>query len=908
MADYEALGNLIIKNPKAAPSAFKSFKQALEKDDNDKDSYDKAYKALTNIVEASPKLTKNVLEIIQSGLQNKEIRVFSLKYAYSTLKTIVKKAKEVSDSASDDLPYMNAKYLSLVYKTLDFICLKGPGFRQKVLELVNIGLQKRCNNTDSLHNAYHVLYSISLLSVGLAPKVLDSVNTSLLHRSYDGRIPCDLFYMTLECIVDAEPKLAPKILDTLRLDLHDKLSNDESTNLPDDFSSGIISKANLYGTIIERQPELVEEVWNIFNSTMCHRGTYDFCSPSVEQLILSIIKQKPELAKEVARTMLRKVAQSPFYMEILSSCSQKAKLDELLSLVDENAPKWQEKTNALKAAYALRFSTADEIQYALEKEEYNYDTPKISQIRFSAQQRCLNVLMNELGKENGVSKEESMSYRLAPNDNELYKNNKDWLVPASFKAAEIFGCYFPSYIKMAEKHLSIHDAVYWLPEKLDENKKDSFTSFVQRNLVYMNAEGKTVARPLAEMEIISKNWNSLKPEEEKLKYKDILAICRSKKYAEQEYENFAAEAAKWGVSEEQYKNFESVYKAGLSVPEPFDSSKEFKFGAYTGRFLPRDDVRAGFFGGYTDCCQHFNGVGKTCAISTIKDPYSQLFVIENKDGRIISGSWVWENSEGKYRDVCFDNIEAIGDYEKNPVVNKIYDMVGKYLTNEASCHKVTIGVGYQDADISKYAPTESIPLPQAYGDKYSDAKGQQVLLCENKHASELDKTAESKRFIRDICFLDEEAMDKVSEQCFPEGDQTLMMPDRPSGLALVDEYKGVVGYCLYDKDKKHIYDMAVLPEYRKDKNASSGKLFAETMRRVKELGGEWHAELRDKTTYRYLEVMVKRGLVTYETHGVDHEMSDGSKVYAVSFKPVSDERTAKRESNLAPSLHGSTRE
>ncbi|MBO5441517.1 MAG: hypothetical protein J6A09_03000, partial [Alphaproteobacteria bacterium] len=678
--------------------------------------------------------------------------------------------------------------------------------------------------------------------------------------------------------------------------------------LENDYSSNSLSSAYFtLASIVDKQPQLVKEVFDTFDVGLQNEDNDLTSLRKAHDILGFIVSKQPELSKEITCLVLNsKNWDCCEALKILSAYSKKAKLDELLSSVSENDPERQEKTNMLKAAYALRFSTVDELKYVLDKEDN--DMAKISQMRFSAQQRCLNVLMNELGKENGVSKEESMSYRLAPNDNDLYKNNRDWLVPASFKAAEVFGCYFPSYIKMAEKHLSIHDAVYWLPEKLDENKKDSFTSFVQRNLVYMNAEGKTVARPLAEMEIISKNWNSLKPEEEKLKYKDILAICRSKKYAEQEYENFAAEAAKWGVGKEQYKNFESVYKAGLSVPEPFDSSKEFKFGAYTGRFLPRDDVRTGFFGGYTDCCQHFNGVGKTCAISTIKDPYSQLFVIENKDGRIISGSWVWENTEGKYRDVCFDNIEAIGDYEKNPVVNKIYDMVGKYLTTEASCHKVTIGVGYQDADISKYAPTESIPLPQAYGDKYSDAKGQQVLLCENKHASELDKTAESKRFIRDICFLDEEAMDKVSEQCFPEGDQALMMPDRPSGLALVDEYKGVVGYCLYDKDKKHIYDMAVLPEYRKDKNASSGKLFAETMRRVKELGGEWHAELRDKTTYRYLEVMAKRGLVTYETHGVDHEMSDGSKVYAVSFKPVSDERTAKRESNVAPSLHGSTRE
>ena len=503
-------------------------------------------------------------------------------------------------------------------------------------------------------------------------------------------------------------------------------------------------------------------------------------------------------------------------------------------------------------------------------------------MNFSAQQRCMNVMMGQLGKEQQLLVNDVNQYRKDAN-NTTYQANRDWLVPSSINAAEIFGCYFPAYIKQTEKYLSVHDAVYWLPKDLAENKRESFCSFVQRDLIYDDTHGQRKVRPLAEMEIISKNWKYLKPEDEKLKYKDILAMCQSRKYIEQECDKFAVEAAKWGISESEYKNWEGVYQAGLSVPEPFDSSKEFKFGKYTGKFLSREDVRTGFFGGYTDCCQHFNGVGSSCAISTVKDPYSQLFVIENDQGRIIAGSWVWENTEGKYRDVCFDNIEAIGEYAYNPLVNKIYDMAGRYLTEEANCHKVTIGLGYQDADVSKYKETEAILLPTQYNDKYSDAKKTQVLLTQNPKAKPLDKAQESTRFIRDVCFLDVDEMDKVSEQCFPEGDDRLQAPEKMSGLVLVDADKGVVGYCLYDKKEKSIYDMAVLPEYRTDKNASSKKLFGELIRRVRDMGGEWSAELRDKTTYRYLEVMAQRGLVTFENRGIDHEMSDGSKVYSVTF-------------------------
>ena len=567
-------------------------------------------------------------------------------------------------------------------------------------------------------------------------------------------------------------------------------------------------------------------------------------------------------------------------LQFLAKCMKYSKVEDF--------SEHQELMKLFKSGYNMRFSTLDEINHAYE----SFGLNQLETMRFSSQQRCMNILMGQVEKELNVLSDNINQYRKNSENNKIYQSNKDWCIPASFNASEIFGCYFPAYIKQTEKYLSTHDAVYWLPQNLPENKRESFRSFVQRNLIYDDTNGQRKTRPLAEMEIISKNWRYLKPEDEKLKYKDILAICKSRKYANQKYEQFAVEAASWGVNETEYKNWESVYQAGLNVPEPFDSSKEFKFGKYTGKFLPREDVRTGFFGGYTDCCQHFNGAGKKCAISSVKDPYSQLFAIENDQGRIIAGSWVWENTEGKYRDVCFDNIEAIGEYDKNPLVNKIYEKVGKYLTEEANCHKVTIGLGYQDADVSKYQETEAIPLPTQYNDNYSDAKGMQVLLAENPNAKPLDKTKESTRFIRDVCFLDIDEMDKISEQCFPEGDERLQAPKDMSGLVLVDSDKGVVGYCLYDKDEKSIYDMAVLPEYRTDKNASSKKMFSELIKRIRNIGGEWHAELRDKTTYRYLDIMAQRGLVTFENHGVDHEMSDGSKVYSVTFNiPKKDKKS-----------------
>ena len=524
---------------------------------------------------------------------------------------------------------------------------------------------------------------------------------------------------------------------------------------------------------------------------------------------------------------------------------------------------------------------------------------------FSLQQKVMNLLVKISAQEAGISLEVAKKFR-QPDAPEKIKQfvsaNQDWLIPASFNGLAIFREKFPDYLRMILNHnknnpedaLSIHDALYWLPEPMNKEENKHFAEFIKKNIIYQNSENKLCYRPLNELQIIAQNWKALENKLreqgkniEELKYKDILSICMSAKYKDQRNDLFATEAARHGTPAENYHECEDIYLAGLKVPEPFDSTKRFKLGKYTGRFLPRDDVRTGFFGGYTDCCQHFRGAGDSCAVSTIKDPFSQLFVIEDDTGKIIAGSWTWENTEGKYREVCFDNIESLGELQNRPEINRIYEQVGEYLTQEQNCRRVTIGLGYQDADTSKYESTDAIRLPKLYGNHYTDAHSQ-VLLAENPNAEPLDKTKESQRYIRDVCYLDIPAMQKVSEQCFPDSDKKLVPPENMSGFVLEDREKGIVGYCLYDAEEKWIYDMAVLPAYRTDENSSSRKLLSAMMRVIKKEGGEWHAEMRDKTTFRFLETMAERGLVKFEKQGIDHTMSDGSEVIAVTFTPIDD--------------------
>ena len=55
---------------------------------------------------------------------------------------------------------------------------------------------------------------------------------------------------------------------------------------------------------------------------------------------------------------------------------------------------------------------------------------------------------------------------------------------------------------------------------------------------------------------------------------------------------------------------------------------------------------------------------------------------------------------------------------------------------------------------------------------------------------------------------------------------------------------------------------------------------------IRKDGGKWNAEMRDETTFKFLKLMAKKGLVKYTEMGVDHEMSDGSKVIKVEFEPI----------------------
>lgn len=501
-----------------------------------------------------------------------------------------------------------------------------------------------------------------------------------------------------------------------------------------------------------------------------------------------------------------------------------------------------------------------------------------------------------------------------------YQANREWITPSAIKGMMCFGNNYRRYLNKIHKYnvsvkkqlqknnpgvaesdiINIHDALYWLPSNITEKDRDSFMGLIDKHLFYNDENGNVKHRPFADFECIAKAWANLTPENREKDYHKLLADIHSRKYVDCKYTEFATEAAICGIPETEYKRYEKIYEQGLQVPELIDSSKRFWCDSLIGKFLPRKDPRVGFFGKHTNCCQHFEGAGSSCAKSSVRDPYSQLFVVENLDGKIVAGSWVWESKvkikDKYYKAFCFDNIEAKGDYKFDPRVMEIYKETLPYLA-AMNYARITVGTGCQDAKVDEFPKAEEpVPLNKMYSG-YTDASNQRLML-ENPKARPVDYN-EGEIYITGALMDDIPAMQAVSEACFPKGDRQLQVPDKDAqGLVLRDKGR-IVGYVLWSEEEHSIYDMAVLPQYRKDKNASSFKLLNEMARRVRQMGGKWNAELRDSTSLRYMKAMAGRGLIDMKVGDLDHMMSDGTEVYKVTFSVKDNSENANSRSEAS---------
>ena len=892
---YEALRKIVKSKPDLAEQVLDTVTVALQSDTNNYYSLSPAYYALEEIVKNKPDLAEQVFDTFKVALQSDKNSRYSLLDAYRILGGIATSNPDLAEQAFDTFKVTlqseeNDRYFLIDASDALSEMVKGkPELAEKVLNTINFAVQS--DNRHSLTETYETFCAIVKSSPDLAEQVFDAVKVTL-QSDKNGGYSLKSAYGALSEIVKSKPDLAEQVFDTVKI----ALQSDEND------SSAISSAYVTLDDIIKNKPDLTEQVLDALKLSLQSDKNDEYSLSFAYDILGEIAKSKSELAEQVFDTVKFAVQSDKNDKASLSSAY------EALGEIAKSRPELAEQmSDTVKVVGKLKRLTEEELNFVLRNMNFEQ---MAEEGKLSVCQKCLNVMIGQMDKENGGDGSLGKNRAEFPNS-QLYKNNTDWLIPSAYAAAEVFGAYLPNYLKKMESvGVSVHDAVYFLPYGLNKEDSRSLGEFLQEKTIYVDNQKQKHVRPSSELGTIAKNWSDLKQDERKLPYTDVLKICQSKKYAGQKYAGFAVEAANAGIGESQYKELEAFYEASLKTPCPFDTTKEFKCGNLTGRFLPRDDPRTGFFGEHTNCCQHFGGVGGACAKSSMIDAWSQLFVIEKDDGkggkRIVAGSWMWENevsTDGKtYKCACADNIEAIGDYCKNPAVNSIYEAMADYLTKENGYRKVTAGVGYQDAAIDKYQETTSVPLPKIYGGAYSDAKTQ-VLISENKKAPAVDTKQESLRFIRKACRDDFKQMQKVADECFPDGDQALQIPeDDFNGFVLVDKYKGVQGYVLYDKEEKHIYDMAVMPEYRTDKNASSSKLLGEMIKEVKRLGGEWSAEARENTSLRFLKAWSARGLCALNIGEVDHVMDDGTKVYSVTFTPQRSEPKVVNKEQNSPNM------
>lgn len=199
-------------------------------------------------------------------------------------------------------------------------------------------------------------------------------------------------------------------------------------------------------------------------------------------------------------------------------------------------------------------------------------------------------------------------------------------------------------------------------------------------------------------------------------------------------EFFGDTVGKIGYSEERTKILEQIYNIGKkrvfsSIPRISGKSDDYSF-----EILRMDDPLGLVIGNLSDCCQQLGGAAETSMEHSMVSNNGRVFVIKDKNNRIIAQSWVWRNKNT----ICFDNIEIPDRVFKREdgtnyakVVYNIYlqaakefikieeetylDLYKKHLITKEQydvlrLSNVTVGLGYND--IASYIESNSERLIQ----------------------------------------------------------------------------------------------------------------------------------------------------------------------------------------------------
>jgi hypothetical protein len=407
-----------------------------------------------------------------------------------------------------------------------------------------------------------------------------------------------------------------------------------------------------------------------------------------------------------------------------------------------------------------------------------------------------------------------------------------------------------NYKKMAKEHEAeteekinqnittiYHDASYWLTIA-PVRSLNGLDQYLLKN----------ISREKTDLEIIARRWPVLTDEEKQLSHNELLKTCRSMHYIDAKNTSFAAESAAWGISESDYTLFEKRYISSLNIAVPFNTDKTWENNGLVGKFLKRNDTRGLYLGQYTNCCQHPNGTGKSCAWYGQESPDSGFFVIENAKGEIIAQSWTWISDDGG---VCFDNCEAKGLGNNQSDVLEIYQTVAKELSHDH--HIVTIGSS-GDLSIQSLSNCTSALMPPSNYSGYRDSSSQKIL-ASNPNLPKI-KLSEQSVWVRGAGEDDMSKALEISKKCF--GEEGQFVADGDMGLILESKNSGSVGYAILDSEKFSINDIAVLPEFR---GRDSLKFVNTILAKCKSINSIWDCQARESTSYKILKLYEKRGKI-----------------------------------------------
>ena len=118
--------------------------------------------------------------------------------------------------------------------------------------------------------------------------------------------------------------------------------------------------------------------------------------------------------------------------------------------------------------------------------------------------------------------------------------------------------------------------------------------------------------------------------------------------------------------------------------------------------LPDGDVRGLLLGEFTDCCQHLNGAGESCAQHGFLSPHGGFYVIaDTKADTIIAQSWAWRGQKGE---LVLDSLETLNGHMNKMQWQKLLDVFTAAAHCQKKCEITAVCIG-------KGGDTASLPYP-----------------------------------------------------------------------------------------------------------------------------------------------------------------------------------------------------